>query len=83
MSLLCIDMHASNHETLQQTQSHQYAPLQQHVQDPLQEEHESTPQQWNPNGFDAVLDNGERREMYDGPDGGPSTTEQGHKQYTP
>lgn len=30
------------------------------MQDPLQEKHESTPQQWNPNGFDAVLDNGER-----------------------
>lgn len=63
--------------------SNQYAPLQQQVQDPLQENHESPPQQWNPNGFDAVLDNGERREMYDGPDGGPTTTEQGHRRYTP
>lgn len=77
-SPLCNDVYESNHETLQQTQSHQNAPLLQQVQDQpnvtLQEDHELPLHIWIPSNLDTDLHDGERKKMSDGSDEEKTTT---------
>lgn len=60
MSPLYMDVHESNHETMELPQSDQHTPLLQQVQDPphvtLHEDHVSPQHHFCPDDFDTVLD---------------------------